>query len=208
MFALKKILIISAVFVFLLNGFSQVRLGIESGLNFSRAKINSMNGDENTGTRSGMLLGGFFEFNTSDHFSIQSGIRYIQRGSTSDNTVVKITQQVNYVEFPVTCNVIINFNKYKPFLAAGFYLSYHVFAKQKQSYMIGDYYEYDVGDFYKSSDIGYIIGGGLNYEISKTFDLFGAFYYSGGIKNVLEDGIQASAMNTGYQLSAGIKLRM
>jgi hypothetical protein len=208
MYTIKKILFISAAILISHNCFSQVKFGIEGGLNFSNANVSSINGDEKTDIRTGMILGGFFEFNTSDNLSIQPGIRYIQRGSTYDNGVVKLTQQVNYIEFPVTCNLIIDIKKFKPFVSGGFYIGYHVFAMQKQNYSAGDYYEYDVGDFYKSSDIGYIIGGGLNYEVSRLFTMFVTANYSGGMKNVMEDGVIADVKNTGYQLSTGIKIRL
>lgn len=208
MFTIKKILIFSAALLISYNGYTQVKFGIESGLNISKANVNSINGDENTGSRTGMILGCFFEISVSKSSSIQPGIRYIQRGSTSDNGVVKLTQQVNYLEFPVTYNFIIDIKKFKPFVSGGIYFGYHVFAVQKQSYSAGDYYEYDVGDFYKSSDIGYIIGCGLNYEVSRLFTVFITANYSGGMKNVMEDAVIADVKNTGYQLSTGFKIRL
>ena len=208
MTTIKKILFCLAVIVISHYSFSQSKFGIETGLNLSNARVNSMYGDENVNNRTGMLLGCFFEFNTSKHFSIQPGFRYIQRGNVSDNGVTKLIQKVNYVEFPLTCNVIINFNKFKPFLAAGFYFGYYVSANQTQTYGSGEYYECDVSDFYKSSDVGYVLGCGLNYELSKRFDVFMSFYYTGGVKNVLEDEAIGSVSNTGHQLSAGMKVRL
>jgi hypothetical protein len=208
MFTKKEILLFIAVVIISHSGLSQTKFGIETGLNFSKASVSSMYGDDKTGIRTGSMLGCFFEFYTSKEFSIQPGIRYIQKGNTSNNGIVELTQQVDYLEFPVTCNIVIEIQKFKPFLSAGMYLGYVVHAAQKQKYRTGEFYKYDVSDFYKSSDIGYLAGIGLNYEMTKSVGFFAAVHYAGGWKNVLVDESLASANNTGFQLSAGIKLRL
>jgi len=185
------------------------KLGLKGGMNFAQAVYNS----ESSDSKSGVDFGIFCEIYTSDNFSIQPGINYIQKGSRYVNDIATITQKMDYLEFPVNFNAYFLPGKVQPFLSAGFYFSTRVKSSQTQQYKISeDTYEYDGSDFYDKTDIGFLIGGGVSFAVLKEIDLFVNFNYSHGFNNIAKtenlDHYQNSigtVSNRGIELTAGIK---
>ncbi|MBK8553023.1 MAG: PorT family protein [Ignavibacteria bacterium] len=184
---------------------NKFKFGILGGLDLAKAIFNS----EATNTRSGIEIGILFEFYTSKLFSIQPGISYIQKGSKFENEVVVITQKMNYLEFPLICNFKFTSGKIAPYLSTGFYLSTRVSCYQNQEYSSGERYEYDTKEYFDKADLGWIAGGGVNFTVSKSTDLFVNFYYSMGLTNIINSSQSfdnATVHNRGMQITAGVKL--
>jgi hypothetical protein len=190
------------------NAFAQVKLCLEGGLNLSDISYSGILETGPNGQRTGGILGVSFEFYTSKGFSLQFGARIIQKGCTYTNNAVEIIERIDYLEVPFIANLKFRTGRFEPFISAGIYYSARISGTQVQKYNSGENYEYDMNELYDNSDFGGLAGGGLEFKISKKFNLFLSASYSLGIINNLADDRFGSAYNKGIQLITGIKFTL
>lgn len=212
---MKTILKIFILIIFLSASLTaQVKFGVKCGLNFANVNIDEALGSS-TGSRTGLNSGIFFEFYTSKVTSLQFGVDYTQKGCSFENSNMKITHLINYIEIPLLYNIKFTRSKFCPYMSIGFAYGFTTKSVQRQEYNSGEVYDVDTKDLYDGNDFEFIFGLGIQYSISKTFDAFVNCNRSLGTNNTIADlGSESrpismgSASNNGYQLTAGFKVRL
>ena len=134
-------------------------LGLEAGANFSNFVGGGVSAENLTGSRLGLVGGGFLELNFSSSFAIRPEILYAQKGGkdTKDNTY-----QLDYVEVPVLLKLSLGTPGFNPGLLLGPVFSFNTVAQAVSSAGASN----PISNV-NSSDIGLIIG--AEVDIDKFF---------------------------------------
>lgn len=203
---MKNIIKLIILAVFLMSTHKcipQVKLGIETGINFSNTTVN---GDSKPNT--GFYTAGILEIHLSKAFSFEIGLQYLQEGSKTDNGVVKVTHKQDFIMFPLIMKLSFPIvGKLKLFISGGGYYGISLSAKQIQSYHTGEQYEYDVSEFYPANDGGFTFGCGVSYRFGKVIELTLELRRALGTSNITEIPM-INGNNTGTLLITGIKFRL
>lgn len=196
-----------AVLLFLGTGltYSQntLKLGVEAGLNLANANTTP---SVTTNTRTGFIIGGVVDYSFTQQMGIVSGLRFIMKGAESVSGNQTFTTKLNFIEIPALFKVKFPLTEIKPYLIAGPTLGLRVSASVESSTGTGGGTN-DVSSFYETIDFGLFFGGGLDFTIAPTTDLFFQTGYSLGLSNISKVTNQ-TAKTTGIQIIAGVKFRM
>ncbi len=85
----------------------QVLLGVETGLNFSKATGDDINSGA-ANRRTGLVLGGTLEAPISGVFGFKAGLRIIEKGTDEKVEEFDATTALNYLEIPLLLNLDIS----------------------------------------------------------------------------------------------------
>jgi hypothetical protein len=197
--------------------YSQVKLGINLGPNFANRNITSnISFDEYLWEIEGKayFFGGILaEFKINDMFYIQPEVNFLPKGVISKGRFIasskytpdnKLDNISNYFEIPINVLAKFNVSNFTPFIFAGPSLSFLSEAKA-----IDDSgYEYDISEFYKKFDFSINFGGGIEFPILSSVDLFIMVRYSLGLINIDKElyfykklNTQSIAITTGFKFS-------
>lgn len=154
----------------------------------------------NSKTLTGLSLGGFGNYSINEHLGINAKLLYSQMGTGLENSQNLV--RLNYIQLPLSAVYFFGDtgNKVRPKLFAGPYASYLLNAEDNN----GNKIVYPNGeDFYLKTDIGGIIGAGLNFIFADRKWLNIDATYSSSFNSIV-DAANSSNKNTGFQLNAGI----
>lgn len=231
---MKKIIVIIS-FIISQQAFSQVYLGLSSGV--ALTKLRTQNSSSNLNTSSFTNLTGFnievpALFILNKNLAIQSGIGYINMGSTIDkslSTYFVIDQndpiyqaltggdtkyRLNYLSIPLTLKISVPINKYSLYARGGGYLSYLLYGTSvEKKFDIKRTLDFDE-EHLNRMDVGAVLGLGATRELGNGF-LFIDAKYMIGLSNLnnssnmfsLPFGIQ-TLNNRGLLINAGYMLRL
>ena len=173
---------------------SNTGFGIRGGVNF--ANFNDIDGD--TESRTGLMGGIYTSFLIPNSpVAIQPEVLYTQKGAESgDNTF-----ELDYIEIPVLARFdFITDGGITPHVYFGPYLGFNVSAEydgnNDDDPIFGDA-ETNIEDQVNSTDVGVVVGGGLDFGRVNLGVRYGA-----GLTEVFEDG--GSAKNGVFSVIAGI----
>jgi hypothetical protein len=182
-----------------------ITIGIISGQTLSigpvvGANFMTVSNITNSKTLAGLSLGGFGNYSINEHVGINAKLLYSQMGTGLENSQNLV--RLNYIQLPLSAVYFFGDtgNKVRPKLFAGPYASYLLNAEDNN----GNKIVYPNGeDFYLKTDIGGIIGAGLNFIIADRKWLNIDATYSSSFNSIV-DAANSSNKNTGFQLNAGI----
>lgn len=194
-----SIIVLALIAIYSSQLFSQTKLGIEAGLNLSNS---SFSPDLRSGTRTGIMLGGFAEFKVSPLFTIKPGLRYLMKGfSVVSDWGSQNTYKLNYIEAPVLLKVTFPVQQIKPYAEAGPTFALRVSANAES--VDGDV---DASDAFETMDFGLYFGSGLDFRVAGNIEMFAGVGYSLGLSNTLSaiNG-NITGKNNGFRIISGVK---
>jgi len=202
---MKKVFTLFILCIIFYNVNAQIKVGLQLGPNFSSGSYSSDYFKESSVSGKTGLFGGFLaEFKLSDMFYLQPEINYIQKGVELSplyyagyvNPGSKGDFKLDYVEIPI--NIIAKFgkNELKPFVFAGPSFSILSTAEKTEKYIdYSDYGPYSIEDYVESMDIALNVGGGVEYAINPTLDVFAMLRYSLGFTDIFKNIESVSPAN-------------
>lgn len=215
---MKKLLSFLVVFAFAMSsGLFAQSLSVKGGLNLAKmdAKLNDQSVFENVKMNPGFHIGVTAEFPLNNLFSVEAGAILNTKGFKLSEEMtflgvtskVKATQNLFYVDIPVTAKASFELGDNKLFAFAGPYVGVGLFGKTKSEVTLNnnttkDSEDVEFGDKgdYKRLDYGVLAGAGIELN-SLTLGLS----YGLGLANVLpgnsiEGKHQVLSISVGYKL--------
>jgi len=150
--------------------------GAKIGLNFANVSGTEADELQGHGTRTGLVLGAFMEYDFIPVLGIQPEVLYSQKGTSGTMEGASYTMAVNYIEIPVLLKVNMPLAPGTPVkvdLYAGPDFAFNVAATTEAS-MGGNTSTQDMSDVTNSFDFNLAFGGGLGFNVGPTtlgFDL-------------------------------------
>jgi hypothetical protein len=189
-----KVLLI-ALFVICVSGYSQVTIGAKAGINIANI---SGDGTEGVDPRVSVHIGGYSNLAFSKKLSLQPELLFNAIGFTNSGYGAMVTGKLNYISVPVTLNYSIG----KFSFHAGPQFGILASAKWKVQ-AGGDTIERNVKKYYKGTDVGLAVGLGLSFD---RYDA--AVRYVAGLVNTFDDpdGGGDELRNNVFQLSLGYRI--
>jgi hypothetical protein len=161
-------------------------LGVEGGANFANFIGSSVSANSLTGSRLGLVGGGFLELNFGNSFAIRPELLYSQKGGkdTSNNTY-----QLDYVEVPVLVKLSLGTPGINPGILLGPSFSWNTVAQVASSNGGASQAIQNVD----TSDIGFIIGAELDID-----KFFATGRYELGFNNIV-NAVSGGTTNNNVQ---------
>jgi hypothetical protein len=200
------------LFVFILAGGitattqaqSPLSFGLKAGLNIADISGPDSDSDTRTGLTGGLAV--YLDLPVLP-IGIESGLYYSQKGSSySDSDEFgdfDETLKLDYIEVPILAR--INFptpGPIGPHLVAGPYIGFNINA-QAEGTEDGFSYDEDISDLISSTDIGLMLGAGLDFSLGVTA-LNAQVRYSIGLTNVYDFDMDDTYRNSVFSLVVGI----
>lgn len=202
---MKRIFTIFILCIIFYNANAQIKLGFQLGPNFASGNYSSDYFKESdVSGKTGFFGGVLAEFKLNDMFYLQPEINYIQKGVEISplyylgyvNSGSKGDFKLDYVEVPI--NIIAKFgkNELKPFIFAGPSFNILSTAEKTEKYVgYSDYGPYSIEDYVESMDIALNVGGGVEYAVNPTLDVFAMLRYSLGFTDIFKNVGSVSPTN-------------
>ncbi|HRI84765.1 MAG TPA: porin family protein [Ignavibacteria bacterium] len=202
---MKNLVFLVLLFVVLLfssesNAQVKVSLGLEAGINIANT---TQTPDANTNSKVGMIAGGVLELGLSKQISIVPGIRYVMKGNSFTTNNVNVDNKGNFLQFPALLKVKFPLTEIKPYLIAGPILGILLSSTQDQSTSTQSA-SFDTKANFETTEFSLLFGGGLDFKVATTTDLFFQFGYELGLSNISKVVNQTIKTN-GIQITAGAK---
>lgn len=180
---MKKIILLSAITLFSVSSFSQVKIsaGIKGGLNFSKVDVSNVTSSGKTGYHAGVF--GLFKF---AKVGIQPEILFSKQGSLLDLD----NWETKYLNIPIII---------KLYIAAGVNIQAGPqFGFLNKAELDGQ----NIKDLLKSSDISAALGVGWDAPFRLTFNA----RYNLGLSDINDNLAYEFIKNQVFQISVGYKL--
>jgi hypothetical protein len=187
-----------------------ISYGVKAGVNlatlsFDPSTIPSLPSNPpiemNTGTRIGLVAGGFATIPLGARFAVQPEGLFSQKGATLQDPGVDATITINYLEVPILAKYV---------LAQGDDRTFHVFGGPSIAFKLsaeasaeagGETIDVDTSDDVETIDFGVVLGGGLDFG---RLTLDGRYTF--GFSNLSGDSEDPQkARNRVISVMAGIK---
>jgi hypothetical protein len=183
-------------------------VGITGGVSIASMKAKASGVSFTTDSKVGLTIGIIADLNLSNHFILQQGLNFTQKGSkinlNSGTDRVNSKETLNYIELPVNLLYSIGVGKGKFFGGAGPAFSYGIGGKSESTIttngqMTTDSHTVKFGnsagrDDYKPIEIaGNIIAG---YELANG--LFFSANYNFGVNNIATDNNSSGKIHNRY----------
>jgi hypothetical protein len=180
--------------------------GIKAGLNVASI------GGEDAGdfdSRTGIAIGGFLAYPLSNMFYIQPELLYTMKGATQTQTFGGVeytgTLKLNYLEIPVLGKLIIPMKNptMKPMVYVGPSLAFKI--SSKLHLKGGDLDDQDDYEGIKSTDLGFVVGGGVGFPVgSNTLGV--EIRYDFGLTSIDDSGDDANIKNNVLMLMVSFEI--
>ncbi|MFT3901647.1 MAG: porin family protein [Niabella sp.] len=179
----KLTLPLLALLTIVLNSYSQTRVGISAGINFSNIEQTKNKSPVKTSIRTGYRVGANIETPISKEFYIEPGLLFTTKGFNKGDAV-KMDAKAYYLELPINIIYKSQLGNGKLLLGAGPYMGYGLGGKWKTpandngtQYITGMEGNLQFVNDTKADNY-YSIWGGSKFTYGKPFD-FGANFLAG-----------------------------
>ena len=157
--------IVIAIFTTTLFGFAEgVNFGIKAGMNIANENYEGLQ------SRIGFCGGGFASIEVGDIIVIQPEALYTQKGAKWEWWIEPpgmTTLELDYVEIPLLVRFILpDKGLVKPNLFVGPYFAINVNATYRME-VYGTSEAQDLDEYYKDTDFGVVLGGGIDFLLKK-----------------------------------------
>jgi hypothetical protein len=205
---MKKISLLFLSCFLAVAGFSQVTLGLRlsPALSLNRVKdLNSADGVEFSNNGSGVrfAFGPTVDFHFGENYAFSTGAWYLSSRAGLSQSVPGLTYKeivsLQSVQIPVTFKAYTNeiATNMKLYFQLGGLATFNFYEKFKESTPSNSSYD----DKYNVFDVSLYVGAGVSYKIGESNALFGGFYYSRGLMNML-DGSTIPGTSDRYKKAA------
>jgi len=197
---LKTILVAALLAVSSLTVYSQSKLslGIEAGLNLANT---NQTPSTSFGGKTCFIIGGMLDVPFSPQFSMAPGLRFITKGNSYSGADGVASNSLSVIELDALIKV-------KSYLFAGPNLGFILSASYSQTPTGGTSSTTDISPQVETIDFGLMFGGGLDFKIAPTMDLFGQFGYSLGLSNIQKNNPASTTKTTGIQITTGLRFKI
>lgn len=176
---MKKIIMVCLFAAVAATGFSQIKFGVKTGVNFSNLKSE----DESMDSRLAPLVGGFAEFSFNDKLAFRPELVYSMEGAkdeySEDGFDIEETIKLDYLNLPLLV-------KYKIAngisVIAGPQVGFLLSAKAKMESGSSSATE-DIKEYLKGTNLSFSLGAGWEAENGLGVDL----RYNLGLSNIADD---------------------
>lgn len=205
---MKKALALLVVsFLLIGSSYSQVKVsgGVLGGVNLANLNFSPEPTGQSFDNLTGFGVGGVLNFDFSGGFCIKAEPMYLQAGSKTTMSGVDVKLKVNYISIPILFMYVIQTaeNQIMPYFFAGPSLGLKTGAKitgENSSASV----DVDVSDQVKSTDLGAVLGAGINIPAGMN-TIFLEGRYSLGLTDINNDPTTTGTIKTkGIQFFAGI----
>ena len=163
--------------------FAQSTGGVEVGANINSAHITGSDAPNSTGSKTGLLVGGFASLSVNQMISIQPEVAYAQKHFTFTGGATSGTAEADFIEIPVLVRIGVPKSTAGAYVVVGPGFSITSRAKQTDFKLRGVAQpDQDIKDHVESSDVSVI--GGVGAALGKL-DVEGR--YDGGLRNLNKD---------------------
>lgn len=213
-------------FIFVIPGFSQIKIGPLVGVNLSGLSIDPDVPGRNINTKSGLTAGSTIIYNFSSMFGVQLEPAYTQGGAsvysaqTDDGLILEIEQtiEMNYIAIPVLFKVSFAGDFIAPYLLAGANIGFPlddtkvtinnltVNGEDFTEFIPSEVIEQNLKN--ESIDFGLNFGAGISFPLG-AIDMFFQAQYNLGLTDLNDEapqeGVQQDVIkNRGFQVTAGV----
>lgn len=198
---MKRAVLVCAVFLVLaglvaapVSAATKLSFGLKAGVSFSNISWNDDDGSEKMAVKP--TFGGFVLIPISPMLAIQPEVDYLVTGEWwQDEGYPKVTENFTYLHIPVLLRArLMNEGKAIPFVVAGPAVGFLLSAKDT-----GD----DIKEFFKSTDFGLEVGGGVEIPAGKMKAVLEARFYL-GLTNAYKYSTKFSMKNRALSITAGL----
>ena len=148
----------------------------------------------------GFAFGGFFTYNFSPTFALQPEFLYTMKGFSVPVLGVDIDFKMDYIEIPVLFKFQFGTGTAKPCLFAGPAVAFMVSAKLE---VLGE--SVDADELWKSTDLGLVFGGGIDFPVGSGMVTFDG-RYTMGMSKIPDAGGEIDIKNANISFLVGYGL--
>lgn len=201
---MKKLSILLSAAIISINMLAQkTRIGVNAGISIANYNAEFGGESDNGNSKIGFTLGAVADIPMGDHFSIQPGLNFVQKGTKDEQTIGNITEKVslttNHLEVPVNFLYNTNSGNGNFFIGAGPSFAFGISGKWKyddgtdqldESVNFGDTDEDDLKGFDFGANIlaGYTLANGLTFSVN----------YNAGLSNLYPGGNSDASLKSNY----------
>lgn len=187
---------------------AQAQMGIQPGVRAGGAfmTIGGDTGDQDPGTRTGFLVGGYALLNLSGPIAIQPEILFVQKGSSNEQsfqgTTFTSTTKLDYIEVPVLAKYQISGGSgFSPSIFAGPAVGFNANAERTTEGR-GQSETEDISDGVSGTEFGLYFGAGADIGFGAGSVSIDA-RYNLGLSNIADTDGDFSQNNQGFMITAG-----
>ncbi len=157
--------IVIAILTTILFSFAKgISFGVKAGMNIANENIEGLQ------SRIGFCGGGFASIEVGDIIVVQPEVLYTQKGAKWERVIEPngmTTLELDYVEIPLLVRFILpDKGLVKPNLFVGPYFAINVNATYRME-VYGTPESLDWDEYYKDTDFGVVLGGGMDFLLKK-----------------------------------------
>lgn len=174
---------------------SNINIGLKAGVNIANQKGTGLDYSVDNKSIVGFLLGGYLNYFLSEPVAVQVEIIYSQKGSDWTEVDFSGKDKLGYIDIPLLIRYQII--KYLN-LHAGPQFGFLMSAKSKYD----DGYEEDAKKYFKSADVGLVLGAEANLPIKINITI----RYIAGLSNIATEEFGNTWKNNVFQISVGYRI--
>jgi Outer membrane protein beta-barrel domain len=188
---------------FIVKAQHELRFGPTVGLNFATFNGKDANQLGNLGSKTGVAIGGFMNFQFAELFALQPELNFTMKGASGSSDGINLTYTANYIELPILLKVYVPLAGNSPvrlnaYAGPSFGIN---LASSVEAQANGQTENQDEKNNTKSVDIGLVFGGGVVFNIGRgIMDL--SLRYSLGLTTIDNSGSNLSVTNGIFSIVA------
>lgn len=184
---------------------SKLSLGFEAGLNIANT---NQTPSTSFGSKTCFIIGAVLDAPITPSFSIAPGLRFITKGNSYSGADGTASNSASVIEIDGLLKAKFPLTEIKPYVFAGPSLGFIMSSSYTVTPTGGTSSTQDVSANTETIDFGLMFGGGLDFKLTPTMDLFGQFGYSLGLSNIQKNNPAQTTKTTGIQMTAGLRFKL
>jgi len=184
---------------------SKLSLGFEAGLNIANA---NQTPSTSFGSKTCFIVGALLDAPITPTFSIAPGLRFITKGNSYSGADGVASNSLSVIEIDALAKVKFPMTDIKPYIFAGPNVGFIMSASYSQTPTGGTSSTTDTSPNFETIDFGIMFGGGLDFKLTPTMDMFGQVGYSLGLSNIQKNNPASTTKTTGIQFTTGLKFKL
>ncbi|MCD6379912.1 PorT family protein [bacterium] len=204
---IKKVAAICFVVLITLSTTACAGIGFKGGLNFTKWTGDDWSDADEFDWKMGYKIGAFFTFPATPILTVQPEIYFTTKGWKAEGEIlgetVTMTTSMNYIEIPVLLKLNMDTGmSFKPTIFGGPYVGFLMGDPTLKVEVGGESAEEDYpSDIFNSTDIGGVIGAGVDFDLGMSTASFEA-RFNFGLTSV-SDNDQEDIKNMGFSILGG-----
>jgi len=188
-------------------------LGFKAGIGFTGVHgrgVDELIGNDTKG-KSGFIGGMFFRITISRHASFQPELLYAIKGDSRDGAIIDtvskvprygtVKTQLTYMEIPLLVRIRLRYGPgWVPAVYGGPVVS--ILQTAKIVFEDGDTFEFEIDDAVTKTDLGVVLGGGVNFPFGTGY-LTTEIRYTLGMNSIDQSGLGRDVYNHSLSFMAG-----